>query len=155
VDNIVGVKRAILATQTDPGVFELLKEAQVEVFDLLDDLKGAHGATSVTCVPMLAVSMGYTDISFYGCEGNYGEKTHLYMSTQDKFMLRVTCAGEEFLTGAEFLMQSEFLSAAMKSFPTMFKDKSGGLLGAMLRDAEYDVTHLSKTLHDSLEVTNV
>lgn len=155
VQNVNGVSRALLATQTDPAVFAMLERAEVEVFDLIADLKGGHGVTTATCAPMLAVSMGYTDITFYGCEGNYGHSTHLYMSVDDQYMMKVRCDGQDFLTGAEFLMQSEFLAAALRSYPGMFHEKSGGLLAAMLRNPDYDVTHISRVLHDSMKGAHV
>jgi hypothetical protein len=147
---VSGVERALVATQTDPGVFAMLAGAKVEVFDLVEDLKCAHGVTTASCAPMLSVLMGYRDVSFFGCEGDYRNSTHLYMNADDPYMMRVKCAGEEFLTGAEFLMQSEFLSGVLREYPDMYHDRSGGLLAAMLRDPEYDVTHISKTLNDSL-----
>lgn len=152
--NIPGVQRAILATQTDPAVFEALKGAQVEVFDL-GALGGAHGCTSAACAPMLAVNMGYRDITFFGCDGDYPAGTHAYMDVPDPYKMQVRIGRRKFLTGAEFLMQSEFLAAIIRAAPAIYRNGSGGLLSAMVKNPNYDVTHISRTLHESIRGSNV
>lgn len=152
--NIPGVQRAILATQTDPAVFDALQTAKVEVFDL-ESLGGAHGCTSAACAPMLAIQMGYREVTFFGCDGDYSAGTHAYMDVPDPYKMQVKIGRRKFLTGAEFLMQSEFLSSIMRAAPTIYRNQSGGLLAAMVEDPNYDVTHISRTLNDSMKGAHV
>jgi hypothetical protein len=143
-----GVTRAILESGTSPGVFDAV-QGEILLFDRVTDLDSINGVTTATCAPMLALKMGYTSVSFYGCEGSYRDQTHLYMNSGDPYTMRVRANGEYFLTGAEFLMQAEFLSELIRA-SDVFKDCSGGLLSALIADPDYDVTHISKTLHDSI-----
>lgn len=147
--NIEGVSRAILATQTDPEVFAALESADVQVFDLADG-----GATSATYIPALALRMGYQSVTFYGCESNYDATTHLYMDTQDPYWMAVSCNGDRFLTGAEFLMQAEFLAATIRR-DKRFRERSGGLLRAMVRSPRYKILHTSPAVAAAIsEVRN-
>lgn len=143
LDNIRGVKRALLATVTDPSVISQLQDAgaDIELFE-----STLAGSTTATAAPWLAVNAGYRDVTFYGCDSNYTDSTHFYMDAPDPYLMRVRCNGQEFLTGAEFVMQAEMLAAVIRACPNTFKERSGGLLAAMVADPEVDTTHISKTL---------
>lgn len=155
LNNIAGVKRALLSTTTHPLVIDALlaQGARVELFNLVqDDGTVAHGSTTATCAPILAARMGYRDVTFFGCDSNYHGSTHAYMSVADPYLMRVKCEGREFMTGAEFLMQAEFLAEMINAAPHVFKERSAGLLGALVRTKnDYDVLAISKTLNDSAE----
>ena len=144
--NIEGVTRAIVATQTDPDVLARLDN--VELFELENG-----GATSATYIPALALKMGYQSITFYGCESNYQNTTHAYMDSGDPYWMVVSCHGERFITGAEFLMQAEFLSATLRG-DKRFRERSGGLLRAMVRSPRYRITHMSPKVQAAMEQGN-
>ena len=150
LNNIHGVRKAVVATVTHPEVLDQFKhtDARVELFDLVRNGVVTNGATSATVIPCLAVEMGYREVTFYGCESNYGDSTHAYMSVADPYLMKVKCGEAEYLTGAEFLMQAEFLAALIKERPGVFKERSGGLLRALISN-DYDVIAISKTLHES------
>jgi hypothetical protein len=141
--NITGVKKALVCTTTHPEVLAKLND--VELFDL-----PINGGTSATAVPMLAIQLGYREVTFYGCDSSYHGSTHAYMSVNDPFMMKVECGGEHFLTGAEFLMQAEYLSAMIRAAPHVFSELSGGLLSAMVKHGDYNVLEISEALNNSI-----
>jgi hypothetical protein len=139
--NIEGVERAIVATVTDPSVLEALEGAEIQLFDM-----EAHGATSATAVPYLALKMGYSDVTFIGCESDYNAGSHAYMEASDPFLMKVRCHDQEFLTGAEFTLQAEFLSTVIRGAPHVFRERSGGLLRAMIADPDWEPLAISTQL---------
>lgn len=159
LDNIAGVEKALVATCTNPAVIDKLREtAAIELFDLVaEGQEATHGPTTATAAPYLAVRLGYTQVSFFGCESCYEDTTHLYMNAQDDHRLRVKVGDESFLTGAEFLMQAEFLAMMIRAAPRVFKDRSGGLLSAFVRGIaaadgtlDYDLTHISRKIAEDI-----
>lgn len=151
LDNIEGVTKALLATVTDPQVFERLKGADIEIFDLVRGGVVTHATTTATVAPCLAVELGYRQIALYGCDSSYHGSTHAYMNVNDPYLMRVRCGDKEFLTGAEFLMQAEFLAEVIRMAPHVFLNCSGGLLAALVEQPNYDVLAISKTLHESAQ----
>lgn len=164
---VEGAKKAVLASCVDASVFDaLLKSgADVQVFDLVRTPESTnHGPSTATAAPELAVTAGYLEIAFYGCEGSYPGKTegdadlmrvvpepmraYPAVDSGRAYQMRVECNGEAFLTIPEFLMQCECLSGMMRLFPPLFKERSGGLLGAMVNDPNYNITHGTRALHD-------
>lgn len=147
----VGAKKAILATCCDPLVFHELRDAKVEVFDLVHGGEGAnHWATTVTAAPKIALDMGYTDITFYGCDSSYRNRTHAYYDEPVIGMLRVSSNGESFLTNPGFLLQAEFLCKVIGQFPTVFKMRGDGLLAAMVKSQDHDITHGERSLAERI-----
>lgn len=143
-----GAKRAILATYVDASVFEVLRDAQVRIFDS-GFICGVHtGPTSATSVPALALHTGYGDVTFFGCESSYSEgKTHAYNdSAPNLWRVRVVCGGQEFDTEAEYHMQARYLADCIRTAPHVFKERSGGLLRAMIEHDDDDVTAASPEL---------
>lgn len=140
-----GAKKAILATCCDPIVFDYLKDADVQVFDLHHSGPNAnHHATTVTAAPKIAIDMGYTDITFYGCDSSYRKTTHAYRAPfyeDHKDALRVECNGKSFLTNPGFLMQAEFMCQIIRMCPQVYKLRGDGLLAEMVINPDYDITH--------------
>lgn len=148
----VGAKKAILCTSIDPAVFDVLKAAEVEVFDLVHEADTSnHGATTATAAPHLAIQMGYSDVTFFGCESSYPEgASHAYHNEAMEHTIRVACNAGCFVTNPGYLLQAEFLATMIRLLPGVLKERSGGLLGAMVQDIEYDITHGSPSLHKVL-----
>jgi hypothetical protein len=144
-----GARRAVLATCCDPSVFNSLSDAEVSAVKIGPDFE--CGATSATTAPTIACEMGCREMSFFGCESNYGLNTHVYCgAAQHGSMILVRCNGEEFLTAPPYFLQAEMLAAIIRAAPAVFKDKSGGLLSAMVADPDYDITAASQSVHDAL-----
>jgi hypothetical protein len=154
-EKCAGASHAVLATCCDPSVFEALKGARVEVFDLHHEGKDAnHGVSSVTAVPKVALLMGYTEIHFFGCDSSYEDQTHAYPDDPPpQFKLVVQCNGKSHKTCAYMLIQAEFLSVVMREVPSVFVNRSGGLLKALIEAPglmDYDITHGDSELVERL-----
>lgn len=143
----VGASKAILGGACDPSVFEALAGADVRRFDLL---AMARGPTAATCVPYLAVTLGAREVSFFGCESSYRGTTHSYSNQLSDHRLEVECNGERFYTKVELLMQAQFLGEFMRLAPTVYYDRSGGLLRAMTKTPVYDVLAATQFVHDEI-----
>lgn len=148
------VERAVLSTGVHPNVFAALCGKDVRVFHT-NPAPGsdfvAHGGCSSACrVPLVALHMGYTEIAFFGCEGSYGETSHVYPVEERKVLLVVRADGKDYVTQPDFYMQCEYLAQLIHDYPEVFKDESGGLLGAMGADPEWEVVAISDQLADVL-----
>ena len=157
-----GAKDAILASCSHPDVFTELKDAYVQYFDLVSegDMMN-HGVSAATSTFVQALLVGYTDITFYGCDSSYldGQTTHAYEDARHPYELRVKANGEEFLTDPLLMLQAEYM-AKMLSLPIkdaltgkpvqIFKEKSGGLLRALISDPDYDIVGGTPAVRDIL-----
>jgi hypothetical protein len=165
-DMAKGAKKAILASTCDPSAFDVV--ADVEVFDLIRDGKGVcHGPTTGTAAFDLAlVHMGYVDVSFFGFDSSYTDepvtekpdeyglvcKTHAYKSEAENMMMRVVCNDRAFITSAEFFMQAQWMAEMFRSpVGKAVKNRSGGLLAALIVDPDYDCTHVSPFIAETFE----
>ena len=159
----VGATKALLASNCDPSAFDVLEQAgaYVETFDLIrEDAPGiSHGPTTASAAFDLSLRvMGYTDVSFFGFDSCYTEEevkelpehitvytvTHIHKNEPEPNMVRIVCNGKAFITCAEFFMQAQWMSQLFRSEickQGFIKNRSGGLLAAMVADPEYDFTH--------------
>ncbi len=155
VNDCKGAKRAILATACDPGVFAELKDADIQVFDLVHSGEHAnHAATSVTACMKIALDMGYREIHFFGCDSSINGSTHAYYNDKvDPFTLLLE--RQSFNTWASMLMQAEFMAIVMRAAPNVYVNRSKGLLEAMVKAKDplgYDITHITHALADKLGI---
>jgi hypothetical protein len=65
-------------------------------------------------------------------------------------LLKVRSGGQDFITGIEFLMQAEFMSELIRAAPQVYKNRSGGLLAAMVRTGDYDVLEVSEEVQKAI-----
>jgi hypothetical protein len=147
-------KRGVVASRVTPGVFEALHEngATIETF-LLDPTQPRNGPTSATCAPYLALGMGYKHVTFFGCESCYGERTHIDRDERnDVDLLRVQCGPEVYLTKPEFMLQAQLLGMILKAFPTIYEDKSGGLLKAFTDYDDHDIVWISESFKKKINI---
>jgi hypothetical protein len=137
--------RCVLASHCDPRAFKA-----PECYRMTCDLPGPTSATSTT---ISAIEAGYSSVVYYGCESSYqSDKSHAYMDEDLPDLLRIACNGEEFLTKPEFILQAQFLGAAIAAAPGVFTEKSGGLLRAMLRGVDFDALAGSKNIHETMRI---
>ncbi len=139
-----GAKHAILASCCDPLTFDTLLAdgCAIEVFDLVHDTPETtnHNATTITAAPWVAPTMGYSDVTFFGCDSSYrGEQTHAYPDEYDHDVLTVFCNGGFFDTNPGMLMQAIFMEVVIRRFPSVFKVRGDGLLAAMVEKPAYFV----------------
>lgn len=146
--------RAIICTRCAPETFEALRNADVSVFDAIQDEPSGIWASisTVLSVPHLAVEYGFRDVTFYGCEGSFmpDGNTHVYMNDPQDFRFTVECGGWEYLTLPELYLTTEQLATFLRTFPSHYKERSGGLLRAMVANGEHDITRISLPLLKSI-----
>lgn len=159
---VLGASKALLASNCAPCAFDVLKDARVEVFDLLREGNGVHHGptTGTTAFDLALTRMGYTDVSFFGFDSCYSEEepeekpetygqecqTHAYKTEPEPWMIRIVTNGRAFISGAEFFMQAQWMAEVFRSEigrTGIIKNRSGGLLKALIEDPDYDCTHVA------------
>lgn len=128
---LANITRAVLSNECHPWLFDDLKRADVFTFDREGD-----GPTSACAIPALAVNAGFREISFFGCEGNYGALTHVYQDTPSPSDMIVRAGGDDYRTCIGYFMQTQVLAEYIRAIPAVFKDRSGGMLAAMVNDPD-------------------
>lgn len=148
-----GAKKALLCSRCDPALFAALDGADVQLFDLVNDTpeRGVWAScATVMCAFDLATDLGYRDIVFFGCEGSYEGTTHAYMDDPQALRFFVECDGQEYQTLPELYVLTEQLAEMLRTFPKHFTERSGGLLRAMVKNKEHDITKVSRALMNGL-----
>lgn len=157
-----GVKRAMLASHCDPSAFEALKGAEVMIFhgaqwnaQVKKPLIG--GTTSATRVMLPAMMMGHQEVHYFGCEGSFRESTHTFKNENDyPRQVIVRAARRDYRSTLQFLVQSENLAMLIRKEPRVFKDRSGGLLGAMIADPDgWEIIANSEELCKEMDPTAI
>lgn len=150
-----GVEKALFASCVHPMAFEYFA-GNVEKFDLVEhSINGiTGGCTTAARVPHLSVAVGYSDVTFYGCEGSFEDQDHVNENVGDPEQIVIKADGELYRTRPEYLMQSENIAECMHAFPTVFKEKCGGLLRAILHDPKWEIVAVSEKMKEKLEATN-
>lgn len=157
----VGCGKAILGSHCDPLVFHVLKDADVTIFhsehvkDAVSPMIG--GSTSATRVPKAALMLGYREIHYFGCESSYDGATHTFKDEAgNEKQLIIRAGGKEYRTTLQFMVQAENLAKLIRELPHLFKDRSGGLLAAMVEHWDtWEVVALSGALRDVIDPTAV
>jgi hypothetical protein len=143
------VKRAVLAPDCSPEMVEYLQSVGAEI-TLTAPLQS--GPTSANAADFLSIDAGYSHVTYFGCEGSFEGQTHAFASFPIPDWMVIELAGEFYPTKAEFISQSIMLSNTIKTFPTVFAEKSGGLLAAMIEHGpDHDVYMVSNSLFAKLK----
>lgn len=149
----IGAPKAILGSSVHPETIKALNGADIAVFDLIENGERLnHGVTTATAVPELAIICGYTEIVFYGCESSFNEQFHVGKNLDTDRWLYVKSDGQTFKTRPDYFAQAEFLATIIRAFPQHFKERSGGFLRAMVNTFEWDFTHATRALYQSLNL---
>lgn len=130
---------ALVASVGCAELFNSLAGGYVRTFDL-----GFHdthtGVTSATAAPHLAIRMGHRSVTFFGCDSSFGDDgSHVYDDDLPFGMIDVHVGGELFETKPEFVMQADDLAALCRELPGFHRNRSGGLLAALIAHPECDV----------------
>jgi len=112
------------------------------------------GSSTASSMPVVAALMGYTDITYFGCEGSFIDADHAYCDEKKPHQLIVKANGIDFRTNPAMYVQCQELSEMIKSFNGMLREESGGLLRAMCVDEQWEVVAVSEALKQLLEETN-
>jgi hypothetical protein len=148
-----GARHALLSNCCHPDLFDALLEdgCHIETFEI-----GGHsvptGSTTATAAPYLGLMRGHDKIYFYGCDSCYTETTHAYQNLEEPLLLQIKLGDGEYLSSPQMILQAEELTVIMREHPGIYIDRSGGLLGAMLKHGtDWDVLKVSRALSANLE----
>jgi hypothetical protein len=146
------VLSAIVSMRAHPELFALLRDVRdVVTFDLPANELGPGSAASACIVGSRLC--GYVEIVFFGCEGSFdmggGQYAYDQVNRNAERLLLVSCAGERFLTSQALLFTTRSIAWTVRQFPGKVKERSGGLLGAMVKDFEWRLVGVSPALADS------
>ena len=161
-DKVVsGVDAALMATCCRETLFDAAIAAgvDIEVFHVYEAHVGdgepmVNGGGTTACrAPFLALRMGYTDVSFFACESCFDGPSHAYKDTHDpKTWIKIKAGDQVFKTDLRMMLQAENLSIILRNFPDTFKDRSGGLLGAMIENIDtWGVVEVSDFIQGTLD----
>lgn len=149
--------KRIIAVSCHPSLFE----GDVRTFEIhgVRDVNGFPGGTaSVTCAPIVALKLGYTDVSFFGCEGSFPFEGMDHVDRHeaaDTHQFIVRAGGKDYLTRPSYYMQCEELVTLCTSFPNIYHNRSRGLLRAMLEYPDtWEVVAVSGPLKAHLDEVN-
>jgi len=155
------VRKRLLATSCPPAMFT----EDTLAFDMVEThaLGFAGGTCSATRAPFLALSMGYTDVHFFGCEGSFEGADHVDRDEcarpelnevfQRRFIVRA--GGRDYITRPDYYVQCIEFVRLFTEFSCVFKNRSGGLLKAMLDYPDtWEVIAVSAGLKAHLEEIN-
>jgi hypothetical protein len=151
-----GIKATLFTV--DPEHFETRVSKSipsVSVFDMVETHEDGFtgGRFSSTRAPAVALHMGYTDISFFGCEGSFLERDHIDRDENRPEQLIIRASGKDYRTCPQFVAQCEEL-LQLFFFDGVFHNRSGGLLTAMQDDPDWYVVAVSEVLKGHLELMN-
>lgn len=142
------IRRATLAPDCSPSLFERLKGADISLLPLPDG-----GPTSAAAADWLSIQVGHHPITWFGCESSFGENsTHAYAAFSISEWIKVRVGDKEFSTKPEFVEQAKIMAEVIRAAPNVYSEKSGGLLRAMVEHGmEYEVTGISEKLFAKLK----
>lgn len=141
-----GARRAVLSHRCDPSTFSAV-DGPIEVWS------GEHlGPSSATTSTLCGVERGHKSITFYGCDSCYSTAADAPnpspIDCKERIVVRVN--GQEFLTNPGLIIQAEFLAEVIRTAPHVFKERSGGLLGALVACPEWEAVAATRSLYESL-----
>lgn len=158
-----GVERAILSSACPPGLFKALSGKDVRMFhcrtleDMPDLFVAGGGRCSASRAVLQASWCGYRTVTFFGCEGSIGETTHTYRNDTKLSQMIVRAGERHYITTPDLYFNTEDLASDFRRFsdpmlPHGLKEKSGGLLRAMIEYPDsWEIVALSKSMRDYLD----
>jgi hypothetical protein len=143
----------LLASACHPDMFV----GNCQAFDLIETHPDgfAGGQSSATRAPHIALKMGYTHVSFFGCEGSFDEATHVDRDERPPHVMVIRAGAKDFKVTPDMLLQCEELSTLIRTFDGIFHCRSGGLLQAMIDHPDtWEVVAVSGAFKEHLESIN-
>lgn len=95
----------------------------------------------------MAIPLGFESVTFFGCDCSYSDDTHAYETHPVNWSLVVECGGMEYLTVPAYYIQALELERIIKTTP-FFRERSGGLLRALVENDTHNVTWMSQSVKD-------
>ncbi len=135
-----GAKKAISFSMAHPLLWELVPDCE-----MLDERPWF--AFSAPNAVQMAVPLGFESITFFGCDCSFSNDSHVYEKNDVQWSLVVECGGMEYLTVPTYYIQAQELKAVIKTAP-FFRERSGGLLRAMVENDTFKVTWMSDSVKE-------
>lgn len=122
----------ILHANVHPKVFKeaLFRGARIRLFNP-PHYTGGYSAIGAA---FAAFMVGFPETTFFGCECSHvPERVHVHSDQRFSCPIVVGVADAEFLTRAVYYHQCLELSQLIRAFPKQLKERSGGMLRAMVQ----------------------
>lgn len=146
IDMVDGVEQAILGKKVDQEVYRRLEDKSVWI-----GTGDISGTTSVGEAIVMGLVTAHPTVTLFGCEGCFQpEQSHAYAHFEPQDYLVVWCDGMHFWTSPQMLMASVELSSFLRSAPDVLRERSGGLLRAMVENKDYEIVGYSESLEKRL-----
>ena len=123
--------RVILAEQCCPEVYQRAISAGA-IIVTFDDLISPCIA-SATHAAFHGIAVGFTEVTFFGSDLNFSEgKQYLNDSGGFRPLMLVRAGGEDYMTTPAYYAQAKEMIQLIQTAPKVFRERSAGLLRAML-----------------------
>lgn len=142
-----GAEKAILADTVNPKAFDVVGSAEIA---WLGPGGIPNDCSSAATAFMVMAERGHKHITYFGCDCSFGERTHVYRHEDDPDRVRVVVDGEAFMSRSDLLVIAEALSGFARDYPSLIAVEGDGLLPALVRHGDYDITHVSRSLDERL-----
>ena len=147
---------AIIGSYVKASTFDAYGDAALAVDfveTVSDGLPG--GQSGATRTPAVAFSMGYMDVSFFGCEGSFDDADHVDRHENLESILIIRAGGVDYKTRPDFLLYTKELAQLITTLNGAFHNRSGGLLKAMIENMDtWEIVGVSAALKTHLEEMN-
>lgn len=153
---VVRARDALLASACDPTLFDQFA-GRVRMFHMIETHEDGHpgGITSALRAPAIAFYLGYTNVSFFGCDSSFTEVSHVDRNESEDHQLIVRAGGDDYRTTPGLMVQSQNLAQLITTCSAAFHNQSAGLLKAMIENPEtWEVVGVSAALKAHLEEVN-
>lgn len=145
-----GARRALLHVQCPVEAFDVLKDADVTVFDS----RGCSG-TTITAAIMAGAQTAHESITVFGCESCYQpDSTHAYQNEVRPEQMIVSTGGDFFLTAPDFYYQAQKLAELIRGLDGYVKEESGGLLRGLIKSPDHWILWISEEMAKGLKPIN-
>ena len=122
------------------------KGAEVGKFHLFE----GSGPASVNNTVIPAAMMGYMDVTFFGCEGSFSGEPYFYRKELKPEQMVIRSRGVDYVTSTDLFVTTQSLATTIQEYP-QHKEKSGGLLRAMIEDDQWGVVAWSEALRNRVD----
>lgn len=148
------VKSALFSSWCSPSIIDFYPNHQI--FHMAPLVNGGihGGSTTAVSMPLVALTLGYSDITYFGCESSFVDQDHAYLDEGRQDQLIVGANGAHYRTTPALLVQAQELSFVLSNAYEVFKEECGGLLRAMIADKDWSIVAVSEALKDHLEAVN-
>lgn len=134
-----GAKRAILHKQCPAEVFDVLRGADVTLFDA----NGCSGTTVAAAITAGAKTR-HESVRVFGCESCYQPgQSHAYQNEDRPEQMIVSAGGQFYFTAPDLYFQAQKLAELIRSLDGYVVEESGGLLRAFIESPEHWILWMS------------